>query len=361
MRRETSLYLDCVRFSAALVVFLGHVAGKRFTGGFLWPLSAFMGYAVTIFFVLSGYVIAYVSNTSERTISTYAVNRIARIYSVAIPALILTFALDTIGQHARPALYSAAWGFANDHLALRYLSALSFTNELWWNNVIPGSILPYWSLGYEVWYYMIFAAFWFYRGYPRYLLTAAFLLVAGPNILALFPLWLIGFGAYHLGNKVQLPRLPAAFILGSFLLAAAGALFWVAGTGKFPPDSKWLSFGVGIGFAASIVAVQSLGQLGPGLLKLARPIRWFAGMTFSLYLFHLPIAQVLAAIVPWEPEAPLTRLTIVGGTFLSVALLAQVTERQKDWWRTRIAEMPALLGKGAGRFQPRWRRRRAAA
>jgi peptidoglycan/LPS O-acetylase OafA/YrhL len=366
LRRETSTYLDGVRFLAALVVFLGHLAGKRFTGGLLWPVSAFMGDAVTIFFVLSGYVIAYVSDTNERTLSSYTVNRIARIYSVAVPALLLTFVLDTIGRHLQPALYSADWGFSNDHAALRYLSALSFTDELWWNHLDPGSLLPYWSLGYEVWYYMIFAAFWFCRGYPRYFLTVLFSIIAGPKILALFPIWLIGFATYHMARNLTIPRRLSALILALTGMIVVAAFLWVAHTGKFPSDSRLVSYGVGLVFAISILAVEGLGNSAALLLPVAKPVRWLAGMTFSLYLFHLPVAQFLATIIPWGPQAPLTRVTIVAGTLLAVCLLAQLTERKKAWWRGCVAAMLAVIERGAnirqlaGWIHAASRRRRAA-
>ena len=125
MRRETSIYLNAVRFFAALVVFLGHTSGRRFTDGFLWAFGEYMDVAVIIFFVLSGYVIAYVTDNRERTLDDYAINRVARILSVAIPALILTFVLDTIGRSFHPEAYSAAWGYSSDQIWLQYLDDLS--------------------------------------------------------------------------------------------------------------------------------------------------------------------------------------------------------------------------------------------
>ena len=67
-----SIYLDVVRLSAAMVVFLGHVSGGRMTGGFLWQLNPYMSQAVTVFFVLSGFVIAFVAEEREHTAQAYA-------------------------------------------------------------------------------------------------------------------------------------------------------------------------------------------------------------------------------------------------------------------------------------------------
>jgi peptidoglycan/LPS O-acetylase OafA/YrhL len=340
VRRETSIYLNAVRFLAALTVFLGHAAGQRFTAGFLWPLSYYMDVAVIIFFVLSGYVIAYVTDNRERTLDSYAINRLARILSVAVPALVLTLVLDTAGQHLRPALYSADWGFSADHVWLQYLAALTFTNELWWNHLSPGSMLPYWSLGYEVWYYAIFGAFCFVRGWSRYVLPALLCLIAGPKILALFPIWIGGFALYHVSRSRSLPR-PLAIALFAGTCAIPLVLMALTlRTGFELHATLPARYATAIVFALNIIAVQGItGPFGSLLRALERPIDWLAGMTFSLYLFHLPVAQFLTSIMPWAPRQVGARLVIVAGTFLIVALLSMATERQKNVWRNGIARL----------------------
>ncbi|MGC9272004.1 acyltransferase family protein, partial [Acidiphilium sp.] len=157
MNKETSIYLDAVRFTAALAVFFDHISGSRFTGGLFWQMGPYGPEAVDVFFVLSGFVIAYVYDTRENTPMRYAVSRFARIYSVALPALIATFILDDIGRKARPGIYEAYWGYQWHGRLSQLIHAISFTNQIWFNQVQPGSNFPYWSLGFEVWYYVIFA------------------------------------------------------------------------------------------------------------------------------------------------------------------------------------------------------------
>lgn len=106
MNKPTSIYLDLVRFTAAVTVFFGHVSGSRLTGGLFWQMGPYGPEAVDVFFVLSGFVIAYVYDTREHSLTDYAVSRFARIYSVAIPALIVTFILDA--SDAPKALASTA-------------------------------------------------------------------------------------------------------------------------------------------------------------------------------------------------------------------------------------------------------------
>src|SRR3974377_2602308 len=100
MTNALSLYLDALRFGAAFVVFLSHY--RKFTGGMLWQMQPYGRTAVMVFFVLSGFVIAWVTETRERTLQEYALSRVARLYSVIIPAFILTAGLHTIALGTTP-------------------------------------------------------------------------------------------------------------------------------------------------------------------------------------------------------------------------------------------------------------------
>ena len=201
MSRTLSVYLDVVRFTAALVVFLGHAAGG--TGGRLFWQLYILGFdAVTIFFVLSGFVIAHVAHTSEHSPRHFFTNRAARIYSVAVPAVVLTAGLDYLGSIINP---SFAWyGKMHAQLLPTWLpSALTFTNEVWNVDVPIGSNIPYWSLGFEVWYYVLFGCALFApRGWAilSCLIMALFL---GPGIIVLFPMWLAGAAIYLVIGRIS--------------------------------------------------------------------------------------------------------------------------------------------------------------
>ena len=342
MNRETSLYLDILRFAAALAVFLGHVAGARFTGGLLWQLSAYTGEAVTVFFVLSGFVIGYATDRGENSPQAYVVARAARIYSVALPALVTTFVLDAIGRSARPDLYSPAWGYEAAGQLWQFLSGLLFVNQVWSANVWQGSDLPYWSLGYEVWYYVIFGIALFAPAPLRVAATIAVLVLVGPAIAAMFPLWLLGLGAYRFCVRRRLaPAVGAVLYVGS-LGAWAAYEVWAHRHGRlldwfptmFRRPELAQDYLVGLLFATHLVAFRAISPaFGPLLGRLARPIRWLAGATFTIYLFHLPVAQFLATQVPWPPSSSQTRLVIVGGTLAIMFAVAELTERRKEMWR----------------------------
>ena len=219
MTRELSLYLDLVRLLAAIVVALSHISTQRVSGGMLWQFGPYAHEAVTVFFVLSGFVIAYAVDTRERALWPYMVARAARVYSVALPALILTIVLDRIGTALNPAHYVAAWGYVDRGPAEILFKGLFFVNE-WWTFGAPlGSNVPYWSLGFEVWYYVVFGLALFAPPRWRIPLIGVVLVAVGPAIAVMLPVWLIGVWAWRTGIRRPLARLPGALLFAGSLLA----------------------------------------------------------------------------------------------------------------------------------------------
>src|SRR3984957_15539354 len=86
MDPDESLYLDLVRAAASFFVVLDHAPTL-----FDMPGTPRWGHqAVVVFFVLSGYVISHVSDTKEPTGRAFVVARLARLWSVLVPAMVLT-------------------------------------------------------------------------------------------------------------------------------------------------------------------------------------------------------------------------------------------------------------------------------
>ncbi len=348
MKREISIYLDLVRFLSALIVFIGHLSGQRLTGGFLWEFGGLMDAAVVVFFVLSGYVIAYTTDKRERTARAYSTSRLARIYSVALPAVLLALVLDGLGKIANPAIYQPSWGYVGTDPLLRAASLLTFTNELWNAHVTLGSLLPYWSLGYEIWYYVLFGVAYFLRSWIRILAIVLVALIIGPKIMLLFPIWIFGALAYAFGkSEVVSPGAGWGFLIIS---VAGGILFTLAMRGSFGPQFVLAHTGVaaryveGLIFTLNIVGFQATaGSFSTALKLLAKPVHYLAGMTFSLYLVHLPLAQFIAAMSPFRPQSGVERVLIFGGTFVMIILFSHATERQKRLWRNWFEK----LGNGA--------------
>src|SRR3712207_5488997 len=154
MTRESSIYLDMLRFVSALMVYASHLGSRAIGGGILWPFNMFGTPAVTVFFVLSGFVIGYVTDAHETNGYDYLVSRAARLYSVVIPTLILTSLLDSIGSSVNPAMYESFHGAAQMSV-WRLIASGVFLNEIWGSSIIPGTNGAYWSLGYEIAYYAL--------------------------------------------------------------------------------------------------------------------------------------------------------------------------------------------------------------
>ena len=155
MQKYCSIYLDLVRFAASLGVFLAHLMNPIISGHVLWwRIGMYAEICVTIFFVLSGYVISFVTSERENSWKTYFISRISRLYSVVLPALILTYIFDSLGQVLDPELYTIAkknavlWKPEN---WVGYLSSMFFVNEFTvfnFGGTAPGTNGPFWSLSF---------------------------------------------------------------------------------------------------------------------------------------------------------------------------------------------------------------------
>jgi peptidoglycan/LPS O-acetylase OafA/YrhL len=353
MNRSTSLYLDLVRPLAALAVLLYHVSDQNLTGGQLQFMSAAGFQAVDIFFVLSGFVIAHVHATKERHARLYFVSRIARIYSVAIPVLLLVAILDAIGLRETAAVYQGPFQSITPGLLIR---SVLFLGEQWNAHRFPGSDGPYWSLGFEIWYYVAFAAFVFVRGRARWLAAAAVLIFIGPKVAIMFPAWLMGVATYHLCQRRLVSNTAGwgLFILSLVLLAGFQAVphselqqFAAVSLSPERIASTAQDYFVAAVFCMNIIGFVAISErFASGLNRFAKPIRWISGGTFSIYLAHLPIMHILAASSPWPRSSPYTVILLVVVTPIACMAFAEISERRKDIWRKSIDRL--LPGRSAG-------------
>lgn len=364
MNKPASLYLDVLRLAAALVVFVVH-AHYLLPGGMpgLWCLSGLGGEAVTVFFVLSGYVIAHVVHTREFRATDYLASRLARLYSVVVPALLATALFDHAGAALAPADYAAtmaggAWGIA---------ASLLFANELWFNAVRPLSNTPFWSLGYEFWYYMIYAAARYVPGRRRRWAAVSLLCaVCGPKILLLMPVWLLGVAAYAASRRVA-PGWPVAALLavasavGLYLLVASGAkAHWHALTiAALGPPAQMLGPSAHVLYSAvfgllatlHVVAMVALAPLFGGLWRRCEhAVRTISAYTFAIYLLHYPILKCLVAASATAGLGMLRAPLVIAATLAMVALIGSLGERCKPalkrWFGTRLEALGGALLRG---------------
>src|SRR6185295_5301566 len=138
-----------------------------------WSIHSFWRYyldplsltAVMVFFVLSGYVIAHVLATREKTVLEYSASRIARLYSVVVPALILTVIANYLLVLKYPNAFESYGGPAA--MLLNYLGTAFFTSHFWlWHDLEPANA-PFWSLSFEAAFYVGIALILFAKGFTR--------------------------------------------------------------------------------------------------------------------------------------------------------------------------------------------------
>jgi peptidoglycan/LPS O-acetylase OafA/YrhL len=345
LNRSTSLYLDLIRPIAALVVLLSHVSYQGISGGQLRLLNSAGVPAVDVFFVLSGFVIAHVCATREQDAREYAISRAARIYSVAIPALILTAGADAIGFRADAATYQGPFQALSPGLLIR---SITFIGEQWNTHRFPGSNGPYWSLGFEVWYYVAFGAFLFAPRGWRWFLAAGVLAFIGPKVTLLFPAWLMGVAAYHycaaqrLSSAAGWTLFTMPFVILAVYQVAPGPHPYLLPFQNVTFDlNRFWSLGqdylIAALFCAHLIGFVALSAtFAPLLEKRAQSIRWLSGATFSIYLAHLPIMHLLSAISPAPKSSPWMLVLLLTATPMLCLAFAEISERRKDAWRRLI-------------------------
>ncbi len=354
MTRGLSLYLDIVRFGAALAVLVTHLAYPELSGGMLLYWRLLGNDAVMVFFVLSGFVIAYAAEEKEHTLGNYARSRLARLWSVAMPALAITILLDRWGSTLDPAAYASWWYQASDPV-WRAIRALTFTNELWFANIRVFSNGPWWSLGYEAVYYAIFAALFYIPGWKGRAAAGLAILAAGPKIMLLAPIWWLGVWAWKRTRRETLPADKSALLLiGS---VAIYALYRWSGLPLFlrditaaalGPDNVGTYLGFSDEFLSSyiigpLVAAHFIGAHGlaaalDGLLSPWRgAIRWFAQSTFALYLLHYPMLRFAHAAFAYDEHDPWQVAAVFLGVTGLCVLIGPLIERTKGAWKVLLA------------------------
>lgn len=355
MTRGFSLYLDALRFLAAMVVFASHMGYERFTGGSMdWIRALNLGSdAVVVFFVLSGFVIAWSTFSKARGPEDYAEARLARLYSVIIPALIVTFVLDMAGTRLFPAAYEG-WWYNGDKISEQYVRAVTFTTQIWGEYMRVGSNGPFWSVAYEAWYYAGFGVAVFCRSWQRWLILGLMAFAAGPAILLLAPCWLLGVILQRAlaAGLIEDLSLPASWILtlapaGLYALGQAVGMperlvsqtYYLLGEQSpnavlgFSDEFLW-NYLIAILMAAHFLGVYRLtGQARAISARLEHVIRWLAGATFSIYLFHYPILTFLHGLPAYDSTNPAHALLLATVTFAACLALAEVSERRLSTWK----------------------------
>jgi len=315
--------LDLFRAIAAFFVVLEH------TRNFLWVdypqledptifiriiyfFSGFGSEFVLIFFVLSGCVVGRIPVDSIRNDKKwdwldYLIARVTRLWVVLIPALALTFILDSISMQLAP---SDSFVFnsngcahrALDQVVSEHLHLTDFIGNVFFVQTILvptfGSNGALWSLANEFWYYMIFP-FLIYSvfGNLKTILRIVYLFVAvlimcfvGKDIIIAFPVWLVGVLAYYWGTKRTFSKsfINIGFIIG--LISIGGALC----ASRLGLLNNWMKLSlIAVSFGLTVMCSLHI-QVSSWISNVSS---FFSSFSFSLYVIHTPILTLLVA--PW--------------------------------------------------------------
>jgi peptidoglycan/LPS O-acetylase OafA/YrhL len=338
MPSHLSLYLDLVRFGAALVVVLSHAWLVLFPGYPVhWPGPA----AVIVFFVLSGFVIAYVTDRRDRDLADYTLDRLSRLWSVALPALGFGLVLSPFVSQSvfMPEL-------AESNAALRTAINAVFMAQTWFSDLAPPLNGPFWSLNYEAWFYAIFGVWTFLPRASRAPAAIFLSLVAGPKILLLMPCWLLGVVLYRTMPRRRLSEKTAVLLWMCSLIVAALLIKSAVPTklhdvfqSHSPRTAALLAYSgspltdyaLAVLVAANFYATAHAFRFGRILLPFARPIRLMASFTLTTYLLHLPLLVLFWDLLSLPPWVCLLALAV------SIVVIGCMTEHRRRDLRTILA------------------------
>jgi peptidoglycan/LPS O-acetylase OafA/YrhL len=352
MISEKSLYLHFLRILSAVIVCLGHTKEFFFVhmNQGAHPLEKsirlFLGLgtsAVVVFFFLSGYLVGgkEIGNLLSRKLNfkNYIFDRLTRLWIVLIPALILTYILNsfTCGS-SKISLYCSADSQLASHSAIPPLFSqkiLDFISNIFFLAPFKGNVWggngPLWSLSYEFWYYIVFFSclaiydHWAERKMTKRLIPSILILLLASRILnfdwlVLGIIWLSGALVAQclksnfmiiVGRKLH-KRWRFKFICITFV-ATLPALI---GIKVFP---RIVSFPLLILLLTFCLMTMENDLPSKMNGKLQSYIVRGSEFSFSLYLIHFPLVALAASIlvpsVRWK-------MTLLGLLWMMLLLLA---------------------------------------
>lgn len=352
MTQSTSVLLDILRIIATLCVFLGHCNFHWIGQGYKIGPNNGQDYVI-IFFVLSGLVIAYVvDKKKDATLKTYLFDRFTRLYSVVVPALILTFICDAIGRYFfHSSLYNEVQ--ATNHQGIRYILNLGFLQESWHLSSRPGTNAPFWSLAYEFWFYMLFGALIYIKSFKyKAISIITILLLTGYKIWILFPCWLIGVTTYLIMKKNIINRnlgMFLFFITALLLIALLSNMITIPFPIMFEKGQAPLFYSANFLHDYTLAVILAVSLIGfnawnPHALTkntITRKIKPIANCTFSVYLMHFPLLVFAGAVllhfqIQLSSEFQLASIALI--VLLLIYCVSLVTESQLSIIRRKLAK-----------------------
>jgi peptidoglycan/LPS O-acetylase OafA/YrhL len=338
--------LDLLRLVAVLAVVLYHfgfwgpAAGGMPAMPWLAPFAKYGFLGVPVFFIISGFVIAY--SAVGRTAVAFAIARFSRIYPTFVLCMTLTFlALLLLGPpHFQT---SATQWFVNLFIAATALGQ-------------PYMDASYWSLVIEVVFYGWVTLFIAVGLFPRRIdaiiliwLAITFaneLTIDAPLIEKLFLADDSGFFAvglliyeFHRGRRDPMLYSMLALAIGTSVFQSIHKLVRLAPhTGGVFDD--WIVAAICLVSVAVVFAATRIRRVPlPAGLVLA-----VGGLTYPLYLLHMQLGYVLYYRMAPASAVPVVVAIVVGMMLLSWAVWRYFERPVQGWTREFLTGYATRLG-----------------
>ena len=333
-----SVTLNFLRFMAALIVVIAHMNMLGYSNLGL-EVGKYGHTMVVLFFVISGFIIGRTTIDQNPDTKTYLLNRASRIYIVALPSIALCFAASLL----IPSINDATTPASTSHQIILFLKSIFFLNQSWGSFENPPLNPPFWSLCYEVWYYAIFASFYYPKTRTSKLLLGGLAcMIAGPAILALMPAWLCGLALVYINSdRIKNPYLviPAAALAIVFIVETELDLQIKNHIANLIPSVWHLGFSTKFLTDYILAFCFGLVLLSVGAIQVRssviseRVLANLAGFSFTLYLFHDPILRIMQSFTGLKNVSTLIHLAVLSMVVALCWVISLATEAKTSSFR----------------------------
>ena len=350
--------LDALRGFAALYVCIAHARGLLWMGmveylkrhpyktwdiydyviAAVMSLTKLSGEFVIFFFVLSGFSIAH-SLASKNAYLPFLKKRALRLYPTYLLGLLWAAVILVIAMVYRPQYFT---GFLNSDNALfarfqnssNFFSLKQILNNLFYNPNTDSIIAPYWSLVYEVIFYLLAPLFvlrlrW-YAIISIMLFIIGFFIKTDHTLVNYFMnynfYFMIGIYSYHI--IPQLEKLAGRISASMLLIITIVTLCCMIVIESVSPDNR---------FSMMLSAMLSVFLIGNTLQKKIR-INWLEKIgefSYTLYATHFQtilllfiVYDLLGVIKTDNLSNPIIWITAVPISVIVAYLLYLVTEKK---------------------------------
>ncbi len=264
-------------------------------------LSAHAHAAVMVFFVISGFMVAYSTNNKSRSgnydFRGYFLDRWSRIYSVLFAAIGFTLALDFVGSNYS-SVYSNPAFIPQDRFVLRLIVNLISIQGIWGYRIQLGSNPALWSVGYEFVYYILFGVLYFRekifnRSWFGVVLIMCILGIIGWKMAAYFSIWMAGVAAYYASNFETVKKYKLSVWLVTAMIILANHLINFLNIFDANEVVTDIVFAIVIATLLTFEVKHTV-----FFLKTSQKINtYMADFSYSIYAFHTPVIFFVCSLL----------------------------------------------------------------